>query len=115
MREFLCFTLAPQTRSETARAIGSRAAERPSAMHEGRGGSEDGAQRRVRGVRFAARLSEQFATALAICVLLLSACAHRERATHAPPLRDAQQLVVVTTAGWNANSGQLRTFTRDGS
>jgi L,D-peptidoglycan transpeptidase YkuD (ErfK/YbiS/YcfS/YnhG family) len=84
-------------------------------MHEGRGRSEDGVQRRVRGVRFAACLSEQFATALAVCALLLSACTHRERATHAPPWRDAQQVVVVTTADWNANSGQLRTFTRDGS
>lgn len=31
-----------------------------------------------------------------------------------PQLAEAEQLIVVTTDGWNANTGTLRTFVRDG-
>lgn len=34
--------------------------------------------------------------------------------TAAAPWHDARQMVLVTTAGWNANHGLLRTFVRDG-
>lgn len=54
------------------------------------------------------------AIVLAAGALLLSACTHREPAAHASPLHDARQLVIVTTADWAANTGQLRTFIRIG-
>ena len=54
--------------------------------------------------------------ALPLLVLLgLAACAHRSAPTSdALPWRDARQLVLVTTADWNAQTGVLRTFVRDG-
>lgn len=53
----------------------------------------------------------------ALLVVSLAACAHRT----APPSADArnwasaQQLVLVTSADWNATDGQLRRFEREGS
>lgn len=43
---------------------------------------------------------------------MLAGAAHAGAA--ATPWHDARQLVLVTTAGWNANHGTLRTFARDG-
>jgi len=44
--------------------------------------------------------------------ITLAGAAHAGAAT--TPWHDARQLVLVTTAGWNANHGTLRTFARDG-
>jgi L,D-peptidoglycan transpeptidase YkuD (ErfK/YbiS/YcfS/YnhG family) len=46
--------------------------------------------------------------ALAALLLTLSACASAPRT--ALPWSDARQLILVTTADWNADSGQLRRF-----
>lgn len=45
-------------------------------------------------------------------LLALAACAHRAAGTDAKPWGDAQQLVLVTTADWDASTGLLRRFTR---
>ena len=50
--------------------------------------------------------------ALLTFAVTLAATAHA--GTAATPWHDARQLVLVTTAGWNANHGTLRTFARDG-
>lgn len=51
-----------------------------------------------------------------LLALLLAACAHRPVADVAEAARwsNAQQLVLVTSADWNATDGQLRRFERDG-
>ncbi|HEY0660718.1 MAG TPA: hypothetical protein VGD21_05295 [Lysobacter sp.] len=45
-------------------------------------------------------------------LLALVACAGRSTRTDAAPWSNAQQLVLVTTTGWDADSGQLRRFER---
>ncbi|HEY8329173.1 MAG TPA: hypothetical protein VIO59_12105, partial [Rhodanobacter sp.] len=50
--------------------------------------------------------------ALLTFAIALAGAAHA--GTAATPWHDAGQLVLVTTAGWNANHGILRTFARDG-
>jgi len=45
-------------------------------------------------------------------LLALAACAGRTARTDAEPWADARQLVLVTTADWNANTGLLRRYTR---
>lgn len=52
------------------------------------------------------------ALALLMFAVTLAAAAHA--GTAATPWHDARQLVLVTTAGWSANHGTLRTFARDG-
>lgn len=56
--------------------------------------------------------------AVAALVLALAAiqaaCSHLGPATAPPALRDAGQLVLVTTADWDADSGQLRSYRRTG-
>ena len=47
---------------------------------------------------------------------LLAACAHAPpTSTTAQPWADAGQLVLVTTADWDATTGELRRFERDGT
>lgn len=43
---------------------------------------------------------------------LLAACATAPRGGHAAPWHDARQMIVVTTDGWEANTGVLRRFER---
>lgn len=50
--------------------------------------------------------------ALLTFALTLAGAAHADAAT--TPWQGARQLVLVTTAGWNADHGTLRTFARDG-
>jgi L,D-peptidoglycan transpeptidase YkuD (ErfK/YbiS/YcfS/YnhG family) len=50
--------------------------------------------------------------ALLTFAITLAGAAHA--GTAATPWHDARQMVLVTTAGWNANHGTLRTFARDG-
>ncbi|MGH8025918.1 MAG: L,D-transpeptidase family protein [Pseudoxanthomonas sp.] len=54
------------------------------------------------------------ALTFAICALALAACAHRPSSSPSPDAawEAAEQAVVVTTAGWDANRGTLRTFER---
>lgn len=53
--------------------------------------------------------------ALALSTLLLGGCATANAPpTSAIPTAGSAQLVVVTTEGWDAPGGQLRTFERDG-
>ncbi len=48
-------------------------------------------------------------------VLMASACSHHlTRKDDSTAWADARQMVVVTTTGWNATDGTLRTFERDG-
>jgi L,D-peptidoglycan transpeptidase YkuD (ErfK/YbiS/YcfS/YnhG family) len=48
-------------------------------------------------------------------VLVLAACAPRATKSEADlAWHDARQLVLVTTAGWDADSGTLRTYVREG-
>lgn len=46
-------------------------------------------------------------------VLLLNACSTTNRKT-TTPWSNAQQMALVTTAGWNATDGTLRTYAREG-
>lgn len=48
-----------------------------------------------------------------VAALLVGACASRN-VRNDSAWADAQQIVVVTTAGWNATDGTLRTYARDG-
>ncbi len=50
-------------------------------------------------------------------VLLLAACAHRPASTSGEAARwsNSRQLVLVTTADWNAPTGTLRRYERDGT
>jgi L,D-peptidoglycan transpeptidase YkuD (ErfK/YbiS/YcfS/YnhG family) len=50
--------------------------------------------------------------ALLTLVVTLAGAAHAAAAT--TPWHDARQMVLVTTADWNADHGTLRTFVRDG-
>ena len=51
-----------------------------------------------------------------IAAMLLSACAHdAPRSADSVRWSNARQLVLVTTPGWDAPEGTLRTFERDGS
>src|SRR6476619_2326232 len=53
---------------------------------------------------------------LALTVLAASGCAHRPQASsEAARWTQAQQMVLVTSADWNANHGSLRRFERDGA
>lgn len=45
-------------------------------------------------------------------LLALAACIHRPARTDAEPWDSARKLVLVTTADWDASTGQLRRFTR---
>jgi len=45
-------------------------------------------------------------------ILLASACGHRAK-KDATAWSDAQQLILVTTTGWNTTDGSLRTYARD--
>lgn len=54
---------------------------------------------------------------LAFALLALAACAHREPGSDsaAPtPWSNARQMVLVTTDGWDANQGAMRTYERRG-
>jgi len=51
---------------------------------------------------------------LALATALLTGCVRHAAKPEAIAWNDAQQLVLVTTADWNANHGTLRTFVRDG-
>lgn len=46
---------------------------------------------------------------------LLAACAHAPASTTSTAWSDANQLVLVTTADWDATTGELRRFERDGT
>jgi len=60
-------------------------------------------------------LSLRVLMAVALPALLLAGCAGTEPPAGAPsPLDDARQLVVVTTADWDAPRGELRRFEREG-
>jgi L,D-peptidoglycan transpeptidase YkuD (ErfK/YbiS/YcfS/YnhG family) len=50
-----------------------------------------------------------------LAAMLLAGCTTRGPATDAGEWRDARQLVLVTTADWDATTGTLRTFVRDGA
>jgi L,D-peptidoglycan transpeptidase YkuD (ErfK/YbiS/YcfS/YnhG family) len=50
---------------------------------------------------------------LAFAVLLLAGCTTAGPRADASAWRDARQLVLVTTADWDATTGTLRTFVRD--
>ncbi|MGH8032681.1 MAG: L,D-transpeptidase family protein [Luteimonas sp.] len=53
------------------------------------------------------------AVAIVATALLLAACAHRDTRDHADARwRNARQLVLVTSADWDAANGTLRTYTR---
>lgn len=49
--------------------------------------------------------------AVSLCIAL-AACATRPRGGDAAPWRDARQMIVVTTDGWDANTGVLRRYER---
>ncbi len=50
---------------------------------------------------------------LCLVVLLLADCAGLKTSQATRPWNDAQQMVVVTTADWNANTGTLQRYERD--
>lgn len=51
----------------------------------------------------------------AVVLAAVTGCAHRGAATSpAAPWQQSRQLVLVTTAGWDANHGSLRTYQRSG-
>ena len=53
---------------------------------------------------------------IAVTVLAASGCAHRPVASsEATRWTQAQQMVLVTSADWNADHGTLRRFERDGA
>jgi len=52
--------------------------------------------------------------AFALLMLAFTSAAAAHAGAADAPWRNARQMVVVTTAGWNANHGTLRTFARDG-
>lgn len=54
-------------------------------------------------------------TCLIVALLGLSACAGTVTKTATRPWDDARQLVLVTTPGWNATTGTLQRFERDGA
>lgn len=51
---------------------------------------------------------------LSLASLLLASCKHTEPSGASAPWHDARQLVLVTSAGWDATDGQLRRYERDG-
>lgn len=51
---------------------------------------------------------------LALLMLAATLAGAAHAGTAATPWRDARQMVLVTTAGWNADHGTLRTFAREG-
>ena len=55
------------------------------------------------------------ASIVALAALLLAACASTSSTPDSDPLADAGQLVLVTTADWDAPRGSLRRFERTGT
>jgi L,D-peptidoglycan transpeptidase YkuD (ErfK/YbiS/YcfS/YnhG family) len=51
--------------------------------------------------------------ALVLLACTVASCAHTPRAGTDLPWRDARQLVLVTSAGWDADGGELRRYERD--
>lgn len=51
--------------------------------------------------------------AVLVLVLALSACRHGAQRSDAPAWAGARQMVLVTSAGWDATGGTLRRFERD--
>ena len=56
----------------------------------------------------------RLATTLALVACTLAGCAHRAPQAADGGWRDARQLVLVTTANWDAPAGRLQRFERDG-
>lgn len=59
------------------------------------------------------RLRHVLASCALVFVVLLAGCATTRTGADALPWSDARQVVVVTTDGWDATQGTLRTYARD--
>lgn len=53
------------------------------------------------------------AVVAALTAVVVSACAHQRIVADTPPWAASTQLVLVTTANWNAGQGQLRRYERE--